>query len=148
MMFGSVSEHFANPQHFIDEKLMFRAWMHYFGVPNSWSIHSSPLDRKWCLGVFRRNSLTLGTSKMKNSCFGPECNISGVPKLWSFHSTLLDPKWCLWVFRSISLTFGMYKMKNSSFGAECTILGYQNCEASVLVHWTQNDVWEFSNAFR
>jgi hypothetical protein len=33
MMFGSVSEHFANLQHVNDAKLVFRAWMHYFAVP-------------------------------------------------------------------------------------------------------------------
>jgi hypothetical protein len=33
------------------------------------------------------------------------------------------------------------------FEPECTISGYQSCEASILVHWTQNDVWECSRAF-
>jgi hypothetical protein len=28
------------------------------------------------------------------------------------------------------------------FEPECTISGYQSCEASILVHWTQNDVCE------
>jgi hypothetical protein len=32
--------------------------------------------------------------------------------------------------------------------AECTILGYQSCEASNLLHWTQNDVWECFGVFR
>jgi hypothetical protein len=147
MMFGSVSEHFANPRHVKDEKLMFWAWMHYFGVPKLWSIHSIPLDPKGCLGVFRSISLTLGTTKMKNSCFGPECTISGVPKLWSIYSSPLVPKWCLGVFRSISLTLGTLKRKNSCKGLEYTISGYQSCEASILVHWSQNDVWECFGAF-
>jgi hypothetical protein len=34
------------------------------------------------------------------------------------------------------------------FDSECTILGYHSCEASILVHWTQNDVWECFEAFR
>jgi hypothetical protein len=34
------------------------------------------------------------------------------------------------------------------FDPECTISGYQSCEASILVHWTQNDVWECFRAFR
>jgi hypothetical protein len=33
-------------------------------------------------------------------------------------------------------------MQNSYFGPECTISGYQSCEASILVHCTQNDVCE------
>jgi hypothetical protein len=28
------------------------------------------------------------------------------------------------------------------FEHECTISGYQSCEASILVYWTQNDVWK------
>jgi hypothetical protein len=34
------------------------------------------------------------------------------------------------------------------FEPKCTILGYQSCEASILVHWTQNDVCECFGAFR
>jgi hypothetical protein len=33
------------------------------------------------------------------------------------------------------------------FEPECTISGYQSCEASILVHWTQSDVWECFAAF-
>jgi hypothetical protein len=68
MMFGSISEHFANPRQVKDEILVFRARMHYFRVPKLWSIHSSPLDPKWCLWVFRMISLTFGTNKMQNFC--------------------------------------------------------------------------------
>jgi hypothetical protein len=46
MMFGSVSEHFANIRHVKDAKLVFRACMHYFRVPKLRSIHSFPLDPK------------------------------------------------------------------------------------------------------
>jgi hypothetical protein len=148
MMFGSVSEHFTNPRHVKDEKLMLRAWIHYFGIPKLWSIHSSTLDPNWCLGLFRSILLTLGTSKMKNSCVGPECTISGVPMLWSIYSSTLDPKWSLGVFRSISLTLGTSKMKNSYVGLNALFRGYQSCEASILVHWSQNDLWECFGAFR
>jgi hypothetical protein len=237
-MFESVSEHFSNLWHVKDEKLVFRArmhyfgvqklwsihsspldpkwclcvfrmfsltfghtrrktcvraWMHYFGVPKLWSIHTSPLDIKWCLGLFRSISLTFGVYKMQNLYFGPECTISryqnlwsihsstldpkmmfgsvsehfsilrhvkdaklvfqarmhylGVPKFWSIHSSPLDTKWWFWVFQMISLTFGTNKMK-SSVRDWCTILWYQSCEASILVHWTQNDVCECFGAFR
>ena len=33
------------------------------------------------------------------------------------------------------------------FVPEFTILGYQSSEASIIVHWTQNDVWECFRAF-
>ena len=61
MMFWSVSEHFANLRHIKDAKLVFWVWMHYFRVPKLRSIHSTPLDPKWCLGVFQSISLTFGT---------------------------------------------------------------------------------------
>jgi hypothetical protein len=74
LMFGSVSEHFANLQQvkdvnlasepectiwgYQDAKLVFRAWIHFFGVSKLWSIHSTPFDPKWCLRVFRNISQT------------------------------------------------------------------------------------------
>jgi hypothetical protein len=39
-------------------------------------------------------------------------------------------------------------MRNSCFGPDCTILGYRSCEygfvteASILLHWTENNDWE------
>jgi hypothetical protein len=33
------------------------------------------------------------------------------------------------------------------FEPECTIMGYQSCEASILVHCSQNDVWQCFGAF-
>jgi hypothetical protein len=105
MMFGSVSEHFANIRHVKDAKLVFLAWMHYFGVPKLWSIDPTPLDPKWCLGAFWSILLTFGTYNMQNLC-SSLMHYFGVSKLQSIHSTPLDPKWCLGVFQSISLTFG------------------------------------------
>jgi hypothetical protein len=42
--------------------------MHPFRVPKLWSIHSTPLDPKWCMGVFWSISLTIGKLKMQNLC--------------------------------------------------------------------------------
>jgi hypothetical protein len=33
-------------------------------------------------------------------------------------------------------------MQNLCFRPECTISGHQSCEASILLHWTENDVQE------
>jgi hypothetical protein len=38
-------------------------------------------------------------------------------------------------------------MQNLCFGTKCTVLGYRSCEASILLHWTQNDVWGVSEHF-
>jgi hypothetical protein len=32
------------------------------------------------------------------------------------------------------------EMQNLCFGTECTVSGYRTCEASILLHWTQNDL--------
>jgi hypothetical protein len=39
------------------------------------------------------------------------------------------------------------KRCKTCFRVECTISGYQSCEASILLHWTLNDVWECFGAF-
>jgi hypothetical protein len=38
-------------------------------------------------------------------------------------------------------------MQNLCFGIESTISRYRSCEASILLHWTQNDVWECCGSF-
>jgi hypothetical protein len=55
------------------------------------------------------------------------------------------------MFGSVSWHFanlGHVKDAKLVFEPECTISGYQSCEASILVHWTQNDVWKCFGAFR
>ena len=64
-VFRSISQNFDTSN---EAKLVFRPWMHYFGLPKlqMWFcneiIHSTPLDQKWCLEVFRSNSQTFGMS--------------------------------------------------------------------------------------
>jgi hypothetical protein len=38
-------------------------------------------------------------------------------------------------------------MQNLCFRTECTDSGYRSCEASILLNWTQNDVWECFGVF-
>jgi hypothetical protein len=141
MMFASVSEHFANLRHVKDAKLVCRARMQYLEVPKLWSVHYSPLDPKWCLGVFQSISLTFTTWKMQNSYFGPECTILGYESCEAsilVHLTKM-------MFVSVSDDFTNFRQEQGAkllFKPECTILGYRRCEASILVHWTQNDVCE------
>jgi hypothetical protein len=55
------------------------------------------------------------------------------------------------MFASVSDDFTMLRHEQDEklvFGPENTILGYLSCEASILVHWTQNDVCECFGAFR
>jgi hypothetical protein len=64
----------------------------------------------------------------------------------SFYS--IGPKM---MFKSVSEHFAnLQHEKDAKLAAEleCTIWGYQSCEPSILLHWTQNDVWECFRAFR
>jgi hypothetical protein len=106
LMFGSVSEHFANLRHVKRCNTCVRAWLHYFRVPKLRSIHSTRLEPKRWLGVFRSISLTFDTYKDAKHVFRGWMHYFRVTKLWSIHSPPLDPKWCLGVFQIILLTFG------------------------------------------
>jgi hypothetical protein len=151
MMFGSVMEHFANLVHVKRWNLVFRSWMHYFAAPKFRSIDSTPFDQKWYMGALRSTSLTL----YENLCFGPECTIAGYQSCEAsilLHWTQNDVWECYGAFRWPSARKRWYlrrvKDENLCLGPECTISGHQSCEASILLHWTQNDVWECYGAFR
>jgi hypothetical protein len=84
---------------------------------------------------------------MQNLCFGTECNVSGTKVVkHPFYS--IRPKL---MFGSVSEHFANLRHKKNAKLAsetECTILGYQSCEASIRLHWTRNDVWQYFRAFR
>jgi hypothetical protein len=60
----------------------------------------------------------------------------------------MGPKMMLRSVSEHSANVQHVKMQNLCFGPECTISGYRSCEASILLHWTRNDVWECFGAFR
>jgi hypothetical protein len=68
MISGCVLEDFANLRQVKRCKTCVWAWMHYFKVSKLWSIHSTPLDPKWCFGVFRCISQTFRMWKFQNLC--------------------------------------------------------------------------------
>jgi hypothetical protein len=76
-MFGSVSEHFANLRHVKRCKTCVCARMHCFDVPKLRSIHSTPLEPRWWLGVFQSISLTSARKKMQNLCSCPNALFRG-----------------------------------------------------------------------
>jgi hypothetical protein len=77
MMFVSVLEHFANLQHVKRCRTCVRTWMHYFGAPKLRSIHSTPLEPKWCLGVFQSISLSFGMQKDAKLVFRAQMHYFG-----------------------------------------------------------------------
>jgi hypothetical protein len=117
--------------------------MDCFGVPKLWSIHSTPLDTNWCLGVFQSISVTFKVKDAKLT-FGDWMHCFGVPRLWNIsngHKMM---------FGSVSEHFEPSignKMQNLCSEPEYTVSGYRSCEASILLHWTQIDVWECFGAF-
>ena len=66
-----------------DANFMFRAFVHYFGVPNFWKkfryerTQSTPLDPKRSLGVFQSILQTFDMKNYAKFVFGLECTISG-----------------------------------------------------------------------
>jgi hypothetical protein len=121
--------------------------MHYFGVPKLRSMHSTPLEPKLCLGVFQSISLTFGTQKMQNMCFGVECTISGTKVVkHPFYS--IGPKLMFGCVTGYFANLWHVKDEKLVFEPECTISGYQTCEPFILLDWNQNNFWECFGAFR
>jgi acid stress-induced BolA-like protein IbaG/YrbA len=123
-MFGSVSKLFANLRHVRRCKTCFSGLNAQFKGTELRSIHATPSDPKWCLGVFESISLTFRhVTRCKTCVSGLNAQFKGT-KLRSIHATPSDPKWCLGVFESISLTFRAWMH----------YLKVPSCEASILLH--------------
>jgi acid stress-induced BolA-like protein IbaG/YrbA len=139
MIFKIVSEHFANLRHVKHAKLVFRAWMHYFGVPRckaSILLHWTRNDVWDCFRTFRKPSVR----KRCKTC------VSGLNALfWGtevvkhpFNS--IGPKM---MFVSVSEHFAnLQHVKDAKlvFRAWMHYFEYRSCKASILLHWTQNDL--------
>ena len=130
-----------------ETKVMFRAWMHYFGVPElrkrfrNKINQSTPLDPKGCLRVFRSISQTFGTSNVAKVVFRAWMHYFEVPMLQKWfrskinNSTILDLKRCLRVFRSISKTFGTSNEEKLVFRAWMHYFGIPK-----LQKWFRNKI--------
>jgi hypothetical protein len=103
MMFGSVSEHFANLR---QVQII-----------------------KTCVSIL--NTLFWGTEVVKHPLYsiGPKMMFGTVA---DHFTNLRQVKRC----------------KTYVSGLNALFLRYRNCAASILLHWTQNDVWECFEAFR
>jgi uncharacterized protein YodC (DUF2158 family) len=148
MMFGSVSEHFANLRHVKRCKTYVSGLNALCHGTNVAKHPFYSIGTKMMFGSVSEHFANLRHVKRCKTCVRTRMHYFGAPKLRSIHSTPLEPERCLGVFQSTSLTFGMQKDAKLVFAPECTISGYQSCEASILVYWTQNDVWECFRVFR
>jgi hypothetical protein len=146
--FGSVSEHFANLRHVKRCKTCVSGLNALFQGTNVAKHPFYSIGTKMMFGSVSEHFANLRHVKTCKTCLSGLNALLRVPNLRSIRSTPLEPKWCLGVFQSILLTFGMQKDTKHVFAPECTISGYQSCEASILVYWTQNVVWECFRVFR
>jgi hypothetical protein len=142
MMFVSVSDDLTNLRHEQDAKLLFEPECTILGYQSceaSILVHWTQNDVCECLGAFRLPSTR---KRCKTRFSGPNA-IFRSTKVVKLPFLSIRPKM---MFGSVSEHFanpGLVKEENSCFGPECNISGYRSCEASILVHWTQNDVWEY-----
>jgi hypothetical protein len=90
--------------------------------------------------------LTFGHKKMQNLCFGPECTPGTNVVKHPFYT--IGPRMMFGCVLEYFANHQHVKDAKLVFEHECTISGYQSCEASILVYWTQNDVLECFTAFR
>ena len=144
-VFRSISQTFGTSN---EAKLVFRAWMHYFGVPKlrKWFQNkinnSTPLDPKWCLWVFRSFSQTFGLLNEAKLVFRARMHYFGVLKFQKWfrneinNSTPVDPKGYLSVFRSISQTFGTSNEAKLVLRAWMHYFGVPN-----LRKWFRNEIY-------
>jgi hypothetical protein len=108
--------------------------MHYFRKRKLWSIHSTPLDPKWCLGVVRCLLLTFSMWKLQNLCLILNALFHGTEiAIHPFQS--IGPKM---MFGRVSEHFtNLWHVKwwnTCVLLPKCTILGYRSSEASNLLH--------------
>jgi hypothetical protein len=102
LMFGTVSEHFANLRQATRCKPCVPSLNALIRGTNFWNTSIGP---KMMFGSVSKYFTNLRQVKDAKLMFRDWMRCFGVPKLWGIHSTPLGPKWCLGVFRSISLTF-------------------------------------------
>jgi hypothetical protein len=116
-----------------------------------------------CTKVAKHSFYSIGTKTMFGSVLEHNANLHHVKRCKTCVSGLNAILWCTKVvkhpFYSIGakIMFGCVlelfdnirhaKDAKLVFEPECTISGYQSCEVSILLHWTQNDVWECFGAF-
>ena len=134
-MFESVSERFTNLRHVKKAKLVFRAWMHYFGGTEVEKMVSQqnqpfyPIRPQTMFESVLEHFANFCTSNEAKLVFRACLHYFMVQKLRKWfrneinHSTPLDPKRCLSVFVSISQTFSTSNEAELVFGPECTNSG-------------------------
>jgi hypothetical protein len=145
MVFRSVSKHFADLWHVKICKTCVRAYVHYLR-PKLRNMHPTPLDEKWCLGVFRSILLTFRHIKRCEIC------VSGLNVLFQCNEVMKHQFYSIgtkMMFGSVSQCFAnIWHVKVAYLCSSLNALfRNQSCEASILLHLAQIDVWECFGVF-
>jgi hypothetical protein len=146
IMFGSVSEHFANLWHVKRCKTCVRAWMHYSGT----KVTKHPFYSIWTKIMFGSVSEHFTNLRHVKIC---ETCVSGLNALFRGTKVVKHPFYSIrtkMMFGSVSKHFTNLrnvKRCKTCVRSECIVSLYQSCEASILLHLNENDVWECFKAF-
>jgi hypothetical protein len=146
MTVGSVSEHFANLCHVIRCKTCVRAWMHYSGTKGTEHPFYS-IGTKMMFGSVSEHFTNLRHVKICRTC------VSSLNALFRGTKVLKHPFYSIrtkMMFGSVLEHFSNLRHVSrckTCVRAECTVSVYRSCEASILLHWNENDVWECFRAF-
>jgi hypothetical protein len=146
MMFGSVTEHFANLWHVKRFKTCVRAWMHYSGTKvTKHSLYS--IGTKMMFGSVSEDFTNLRQVKICKTC------VSGLNALFRVTKVAKHTFYSIrtkMMFGSVLEHFANLRHVNrckTCVRVECTVSVYQSWEASILLHWNENDIWECFRVF-
>jgi hypothetical protein len=146
MMFGSVTEHFANLWHVKRCKTCVRAWMHHSGT----KVMKHPfysIGTKIMFGSVSEHFTNLRQVKICKTC------VSDLNAQFRGTKVLKHPFYSIRtkiMFGSVLEHFANLRHVNrckTCVRVECTVSVYRSCEASILLHWNENDVWECFRVF-
>jgi hypothetical protein len=145
MMFGSVSEHFANLRQVKRCKTCVSCLNTLFQGTEAVKHPFYSIGPKLIFGSVWEHFANLRQVKRCKTC---------VPSLNALFRGTKVVKHLHWIENDVWECFGAFRkpstgihMQNLCFGSEYTVSGYQSCEVSILLHWTQIVVWECFRAF-
>jgi hypothetical protein len=147
-MFGSVSEHFDNLRCVKICKTCVSGLNALFRDTKVMKHPFCSIGWKMMFGSVLEHFANLGHVKRCKTC------VSGLNALFrstevvkhTFYS--IGPRIMFWCVSEHFPKLRHVKEAKLVFEHEYTISAYQSCEASILVYWTQNDVWKCFRAFR
>jgi acid stress-induced BolA-like protein IbaG/YrbA len=148
MMFGSVSEHFANLRQVKRCKTCVSGLNTLFRGTEVVKHPFYSIAPKMMFGTVSEHFTNLRQVKRCKTC------VSGLNILFWGTEVMKHPFYSIgpkFMFGSVLEHFAnlqQVKHVNLASNPECTFEGYRSCEASILLHWTQIDVWECFREFR